>query len=74
VTRTVSPENAAFYPLRSLTDTDVDIIVEFGLHDRDEIMAQNRDDFRVTMLEMHQANSSRKWRLMMKNAKMKKQD
>jgi hypothetical protein len=48
--------------------------VDFGIHDRDEIMAQNWDNFKVTMLEMHQANSSRKWCLMMKNAKMEKQD
>jgi hypothetical protein len=57
----------------SISSDHFDIIVDFGLHDRDEIMAQNRDDFIVTMLVMHQANSSPKWRLMMKNTKMEKQ-
>jgi hypothetical protein len=57
-----------------ILEDHLDIIVEFGLHDRDEIMDQDRDDFIVTMLEMHHANSSRKWRLMMKNAKMEKSD
>jgi hypothetical protein len=57
-----------------ILEDHLDIIVDFGLHDQDEIMAQNRDDFIVKMLEMHQANSSSKWRLTMKNAKMEKQD
>ena len=33
-----------------------------------------RDDFIGVMLHMHQAHSSRKWRLMVKNAKMEKSD
>jgi hypothetical protein len=35
-----------------ILEDHLDIIVDFGLHDRDEIMALFRDDFKVTMLEM----------------------
>jgi hypothetical protein len=57
-----------------ILEDHLDIIAEFGLHDRDDIMVLERDDFIVVMLEMHQANSSRKWQLMLKNAKMVKED
>ena len=33
-----------------------------------------RDEFITSMLRIHQANSSRKWHLMIKNAKMEKFD
>ena len=33
-----------------------------------------RDEFISAMLRMHAANSSRKWRLLIKNAKMGKSD
>ena len=36
----------------------------------DEVMHLERDDFIGIMLHMHQANSSRKWRLMMKRAEL----
>jgi len=35
-------------------------------------MLLGRDDFIVAMLRKHAANSSRKWRIMIKNAKMDK--
>ena len=40
----------------------------------EEIMELARDDFITAMLRLHQANSSRRWRLMIKNAKMEKTD
>ena len=40
----------------------------------EEIMELTRDDFITAMLRLHQANSSRRWRLMIKNAKMEKTD
>ena len=36
--------------------------------------AHLRDDIIGSMLRMHHANSSRKWRFMVKNAKMEKSD
>ena len=33
-----------------------------------------REDFISAMMRMHAANSSRKWRLLIKNAKMEKSD
>ena len=37
-------------------------------------MKLGRDKFISLMLKIHQGNSSRKWRLMIKNAKMEKSD
>ena len=37
-------------------------------------MTLERDEFIGIILRMHQANSRRKWRLMVKNAKMEKAD
>ena len=37
-------------------------------------MELGRDEFISLMLKIHQANSSRKWRLLIKNAKMEKSD
>ena len=38
----------------------------------EEVMELGRDEFISLMLKIHQANSSRKWRLMIKNDKMEK--
>ena len=38
----------------------------------EEAMELERDEFISLMLKIHQANSSRKWRLMIKNDKMEK--
>ena len=40
----------------------------------DKVMHLERDYFIGIMLRMHQPNSSRKWRFMVKNAKMEKSD
>ena len=40
----------------------------------EEIMELARDEFITIMLRLHKANSSRRWRLMIKNAKMEKTD
>jgi hypothetical protein len=52
----------------------LDVMAEFALEDRDDIMTLDRDEFIDLMLKMHNAHSSRKWRLMMKNANMEKSD
>ena len=39
-----------------------------------KVMELARDEFISLMLKIHQANSSRKWRLMIKNVKMEKSD
>ena len=38
----------------------------------EEFMLSARDEFISAMLRMHAANSSRKWRLLIKNGKMEK--
>ena len=40
----------------------------------EEVMELARDEFISLVLKIHQANSNRKWRLMIKNAKMEKLD
>ena len=40
----------------------------------EEIMLSARHELISAMLRMHTANSSRKWRLLIKNAKMEKSD
>jgi hypothetical protein len=40
----------------------------------EELMDLADDGFITSMLRIHQANSSRKWRLMINNAKMEKSD
>jgi hypothetical protein len=57
-----------------ILEDHVDIIADFDLQDREDVMALGRDDFITVMLKMHQATSSPKWRLMMKNAIMEKSD
>jgi len=47
----------------------MEIIVSESGREYDEIMHLERDDFIGVMLRMHQANSSRKWRLMVKMQK-----
>jgi hypothetical protein len=50
----------------------LDVITENSEMARLEVMDQNRDAFIQIMPQMHQANSSRKWRLLVKNAIMEK--
>ena len=57
-----------------ILEEHLDIIVSESGGEIDEVMHLERDDFIGIMLRMHQANSSRKWRLMVKNAKMGKSD
>jgi hypothetical protein len=57
-----------------ILEEHLDIIVCESGGEIDEVMHFERDDFIGIMLGMHQANSSRKWRLMVKNEKMKKYD
>jgi len=57
-----------------ILEEHMEIIVSESGGEYDEIMHLERDDFIGVMLRMHQANSSRKWRLMVKIAKMEKSD
>ena len=50
----------------------LEIICTEDDHELEEVMELGRDEFISLMLKIHQANSSRKWRLMIKNAKMEK--
>ena len=54
-----------------ILEEHLDIIVSESGRKIDEVMHLERDDFIGIMLRVHQANSSRKWRLMVKNAKWK---
>ena len=57
-----------------ILEDNLDIMVSESGGEIDEVMHLERDDFSGIMLRMHKANSSRKWRLMVKYAKMKKSD
>ena len=52
----------------------MDILCSEDAIELEELMEQARDEFITSMLRIHQANSSRKWRLMIKNAKMENSD
>ena len=52
----------------------LDILCSEDGMELDELMELMRDDFNTSVLRIHQVNSSRKWRIMIKNAKMEKSD
>ena len=52
----------------------LEIICNESEEEMEQFMDLGRDDFISAMLRMHGANSSRKWRLLIKNAKMGKSD
>ena len=52
----------------------LDILCGKDRKDLEELMELARDELITSMLRIHQANSSRKWRLMIKNIKMEKSD
>jgi len=51
-----------------------DILCSEDWMELEELMDLLRDELIMSMLRIHQANSSRKWRLMIKNAEMEKSD
>jgi hypothetical protein len=57
-----------------ILEEHLEVIIENVGARRVDIMGLDRDDFIEVMLQMHRANSSRKWRQMVKNAKMGKSD
>ena len=57
-----------------ILEDHLEVIIENSEEARGDVMGLNRDGFIQIMLQMHQANSSRKWRLLVKNAKMEKSD
>ena len=50
----------------------LEIIYTEDEQELEEVMELGRDEFISLILKIHQANSSRKWRLMIKNAMMEK--
>ena len=52
----------------------MDVLCSEAGMELEEIMELARDDFITSMLRLHQDSSSRRWRLMIKNAKMEKTD
>jgi len=54
-----------------ILEEHLDIIASESGDEIDEVMDLERDGFIGIMLRMHQANSSRKWRLMVKMLKWK---
>ena len=56
-----------------ILDDHLEVIIENSEIVRLEVMGLERDKFIGIMLQMHQANSSRKWRLMLKMPRWKNQ-
>ena len=63
---TIATENTAIYPEEQLEVCDED-----G-RDNEEVVELEKQEFIQVMLKIHQANSSPKWRSMVRNAKMEK--
>ena len=53
-------------------EEQLEIMCSESSEEMEEFMLLARDEFITAMLRMHAANSSRKWRLLIKNAKMEK--
>ena len=51
-----------------------EVICDKDGRDYEEVVELEKDEFIQVMLKIHQANSSRKWRSMVKIAKMEKSD
>ena len=52
----------------------MNVICDENGREYEDIMELEKKQFIEIMLGLHQANSSRKWRLMVKNAKMEKSE
>ena len=57
-----------------ILEEQLDVICDQDDRYYEEIVELEKDQFIEIMLRLHQANSSRKWRLMVDNAKMEKSD
>ena len=57
-----------------ILEEQLDVICDEDGRDFEEIVELDKEEFIQVMLRLHQANSSRKWRSMVKNAKMEKLD
>jgi len=68
---TIVTENAAVYSGGAARQDD---ICNKDGRDFEEIVELEKEEFIQVMLRLHQANSSRKWRSVVKNAKMEKAD
>ena len=57
-----------------ILEEQLEVICEAAGIAWEEVQELDKEEFILVMLQIHQANSSRKWRLMIKNAKMEKSD
>jgi len=57
-----------------ILEEQLEVICDEDVRDYEEVMELENDEFIQVMLKIHQANSSRKWRSMVKIAKMEKSD
>ena len=57
-----------------ILEEQLEVICDEDGRDYEEIVELEKDQFIEIMLRLHQANSSRKLRLMVKNTKMEKSD
>ena len=55
-------------------EENLDILCSEDEIELEELIESARDEIITSMLRIHQANSTRKWSLMIKNAKMEKSD
>ena len=57
-----------------IMEEQLHVICDEDFRDFEEIVELEKEEFIQVMLRLHQANSSRKWRSVVKNAKMEKAD
>ena len=57
-----------------ILEEQLEVICEAAGIAWEEVQELDKEEFILVMLQIHQANSSRKWRLMIKNSKMEKSD
>ena len=57
-----------------ILEEQLEVICDEDGREYEEIVELEKEEFIQVMLKIHQANSSRKWRSMIKNAKMEKSD
>ena len=57
-----------------ILEEQLEVICDEEGRDYEEVVELEREEFIQVMLKLHQANSSRKWRSMVKIAKMEKSD
>ena len=57
-----------------ISEEELEVICDKDGRDYENVVDIRKEEFIQVMLRLHQANSSRKWRILVKNAKMEKSD